>query len=375
MTPFIKPFDNPIYITRPLLPPLKEVYKKIKEIWESKWLTNFGEQHRTFEVELKKYLKVNYLSLFCNGTIALELALQALELTGEVITTPFTFPATSNSLYQKKLTPAYCDISLEDFNINPEEIENLITPKTSAIMPVHVFGNPCNIEKIEKIARNYNLKVIYDAAHCFGVEYKGKPIGTFGDINMFSFHATKIFHTIEGGALTYKDINLNEKLYLLKNFGIKSEEEVLLPGTNAKMNEIQAAIGLLNLQIVNEEIDKRKKLNKIYREKLKDIKGIKYLDENKDIKHNYQYFPILIDNEKFKLNRDQVYDEMKKFNVFTRKYFYPLCIDYGYYSYKDANCLPIAKKIVNEILCLPIYGELTKENVVKICDILLNLKT
>lgn len=367
----IKPFDLPIYITRPILPPLKKVYKKIKEIWESKWLTNMGIQHETFELELMKYLNVKHLTLFCNGTLALELALQALELTGEVITTPFTFPATSNSLYQKKLTPVYCDINLEDFNINSDEIENLITSKTSAIMPVHVFGNPCNIEKIEKIANNHNLKVIYDAAHCFGVEYKGKPIGTFGDVSMFSFHATKIFHTIEGGALTYNDEKLKEKFYLLKNFGIKSVEEVLLPGTNAKMNEIQAAIGLLNLQIVDKEINKRKKLNKVYKENLKEREGIKFLDEKNYVKYNYQYFPILINKEKFKLNRDQVYEEMKKYNVFTRKYFYPLCIDYKYYSRNNTDNFPNAKKIANDILCLPIYGELEEDQIIKICEILL----
>jgi len=370
----IKPFNKPIYIIRPILPPVEEVYKKIREIWNSKWLTNFGEQHKTLKLELRKYLKVKYMSLFCNGTLALQLVLRALELSGEVITTPFTFPATSHSLYLNNITPIYCDINLNDFNINPDEIENLITDKTSAIMPVHVFGNPCDIEKIEKVAHDNNLKVIYDAAHCFGVEYKGKAIGTFGDANMFSFHATKIFHTIEGGALTYNDENLNEKLFLLKNFGIKSEEEVLIAGTNAKMNELQAAIGLLNLKLVDGEIEKRKKLNEVYKNKLKDIEGIKCLEVKKDVKHNYQYFPILINEKKFKLNRDKVYDEMRKFNVFTRKYFYPLCTDYKCYDGYDSAKLPNAKRIVKEVLCLPIYGELTYQNVKKICEILISLK-
>ena len=354
------------------MPPLNEVYKKIKEIWESKWLTNFGQQHETFELELKKYLKVKNLTLFCNGTLALQLACQALELTGEVITTPFTFAATPHSLYQNHLTPIYCDINLDDFNINPDNIENLITRKTSAIMPVHVFGNPCNIEKIEKIAKNNDLKVIFDAAHCFGVEYKEKPIGTFGDISMFSFHATKIFHTIEGGALTYSDKNLQEKLFLLKNFGIKGEQDVYLPGTNAKMNEFQAAIGLLNLQLINEEIDKRKKLTCIYQEKLKDIEGISYLNENKDIKYNYQYFPILVDNEKFSLNRDQVYKALKKYNIFTRKYFYPLCTDYKYFKSNKEILIPNARKIADQILCLPIFGDLKEEDVEKISEIILS---
>lgn len=356
------------------MPPLNEVYKKIKEIWESKWLTNFGQQHKTFELELKKYLKVKNLSLFCNGTLALQLACQALELTGEVITTPFTFPATINSLYQNNITPIFCDIKLDDFNINPDEIENLITPNTSALMPVHVFGNPCDVEKIDNIAKKYSLKVIYDSAHCFGVEYKGKAIGTFGDVNMFSFHATKIFHTLEGGALTYNDEKFNLKFFLLKNFGIKGEEDIFLPGTNAKMNEIQAAIGLLNLNLVDEEIEKRKKLTKIYKVNLKDIIGIRFLEENKEVIYNYQYFPILIDEFEFSLNRDQVYEEMKKYNVFTRKYFYPICTQYKYYPCKDADNFPNAEKIANEILCLPIYGELMEEDILKICEILLYLK-
>ncbi len=370
----IKPFKEPIYIIRPVLPDLKDVNKKIVEIWNSKWLTNFGDQHRALEEELKKYLKVRNLSLFCNGTIALQLAIQVLELTGEVITTPFTFPATSHSLYLNNITPIYCDINLNDFNLAADKIEDLITSKTSAIMPVHVFGNPCDVEKIEQIAKKNDLKVMYDAAHCFGVDYKEKPIGTFGDISMFSFHATKIFHTIEGGALTYNDDDLKDKLYLLKNFGIRDEETVLLPGTNAKMNELQAAIGLLTLSLVDEEIRIRKKLSEVYTSNLKDVEGIRLLDRKKDVKYNYQYYPILIDTETFKMSRDQVYEEMKKYNVFTRKYFYPLCTDYKFYSSEDQNNIPNAKKVANEILCLPIYGELSEEVISNISKILKNLK-
>ena len=369
----IKPFNKPIFITRPLLPPIKEVYKKINEIWESKQLTNFGEQHKSLELELKKYLEVEYLSLFCNGTLALDLACKALELTGEVITTPFTFPATVNVLYLNNINPVFCDIKLDNFNIDPEGIESLITPKTSAIMPVHVFGNPCNIEKIELIAKRNDLKVIYDAAHCFGVKYKNKPIGTFGDISMFSFHATKIFHTVEGGALTYNNEQLKKKLSLLKNFGIKNEEEILIAGTNAKMNEIQAAIGLINLQMVDQEIMKRKKLTFIYQEYLKDVKGITYLEENSDVKYNYQYFPILIYKEKYRLNRDQVYERLKDYNVFSRKYFYPLCTDYKYYLDKNKKYLPNAERIAKKILCLPLYGELKEEDIIKICEILMEI--
>jgi len=333
----IKPFDKPIYITRPLLAPLRQIRKKIKEIWESKWLTNMGIQHQKLESRLLNYLDVQNLTLFCNGTLALQIACKALELKGEVITTPFTFPATVNSLFLNNLTPIFCDIKIDDFNINPDEIEELITPNTSAIMPVHVFGNPCEIEKIEKIAKNNNLNVIYDAAHCFGVEYKGKGIGNFGDISMFSFHATKVFHTLEGGALTFNNSEFKEIFNLLRNFGIKNEEEIILPGTNAKMNELQAAIGLLNLCLVEDEIEKRKKLTSIYREKLKTVEGIKNLEEKKEVKHNYQYFPILIDESKFKFNRDHVYEYLKKFNIFSRKYFYPLCNDYRFSKKKNSN--------------------------------------
>ena len=369
----LKPFSEPINITQPLLPPIKDYYKKIKEIWNSKWLTNMGLQHQTLEIELVKHLQVKYLTLFCNGTLALQLACQALKLTGDVITTPFSFPATVNSLYQNNLKPVFCDINFFDFNINSDAIEELITKNTSAIMPVHVFGNPCEIEKIEKIAKDNNLKVIYDAAHCFGVKYKNKGIGNFGDISMFSFHATKIFHTIEGGALTYHELELKEQLYLLKNFGIQDEEVVILPGTNAKMNEFQAAIGLLNLKYVDMEIEKRKQLSLTYKENLKDIDGIKCLEENKEVKYNYQYFPILIDKIKFKLNRNQVYDNLKKYNIFTRKYFYPLSTNYYFVKKKKNIQIPNAKKIADQILCLPIHGSLKKIDVVKICEILIHL--
>ncbi len=370
----IKSFKEPIFVARPVLPSLKNVFQKIREIWDSKWLTNMGIQHKTLEKELVKYLRVKNLTLFCNGTSALELACWALSLTGEVITTPFTFPATTNSLFRNNLKPIYCDINLDDFNINCDIIDTLITPNTSAIMPVHVFGNPCNIEKIEKVAKQNNLKIIYDAAHCFGVEYKNKGIGNYGDVSMFSFHATKIFHTIEGGALTYNKDSLKEKFYLLKNFGIKNEEEIILPGTNAKLNELQAAIGLLTLELVEIEIEKRKHLIDVYKEILKDVEGIKYLDEKKDVKHNYQYFPILIDENEFKLNRDQVYEKLKKFNIFSRKYFYPLCTDYKFYKNNRNVQLPNAKKIVNQILCLPLYGELTQKNIRIICNILISFK-
>ncbi len=368
----IQPFKEPIYITRPLLPPIRLVNKKIKEIWKSKWLTNMGSQHQSLESELMKYLSVPFITLFCNGTLALQLAFQALELKGEVITTPFTFAATVNALYQNNLKPIYCDINPEDFNINPEIIEESITSKTSAILPVHVFGNPCSVEKIAKIAEDNDLKVIYDAAHCFGVKYKNRGIGTFGDISMFSFHATKIFHTMEGGALTYYNEDLNEQLDLLKNFGIKNETEIVVPGTNAKMNELQAAIGLLNLKLINKEILKRKKLISVYKENLKDMEGIEYLDDAKDTEHNYQYFPIIINQDKYKCDRDQTYNHLMKYNVYSRKYFYPLCTDYKFSKHETSYDIPNAERISKQILCLPLYGELTQNEVEKICEILKN---
>lgn len=364
------PFKKPIYITRPNLPPISKVCNKIKEIWESKWLTNMGAQHKNLELKLLNFLNVKHLTLFCNGTLALQLACQALGLTGEVITTPFTFPATVNSLFQNKLTPIFCDINLYDFNVKIDEIEDLITSKTSAIMPVHVFGNPCDVEKIEKIAQENSLKVIYDAAHCFGVEYKNKGIGNYGDISMFSFHATKIFHTVEGGALTYNSNSLKEKLYLLKNFGIKNEEEILLPGTNAKMNELQAAIGLLTLKLVDNEIEKRKRLITIYKEKLEKIKCISYISEKKNVKYNYQSFPILIDDKCSVMNRDKIYEKLKDYNIFSRKYFYPLVTDYKFVKKETKKSLPNAEKISSQILCLPLYGELSEENVIKIAEII-----
>jgi dTDP-4-amino-4,6-dideoxygalactose transaminase len=369
----MKPFKKPIFVTRPLLPDIQMVYEKINEIWKSKWLTNMGKQHEELEKKLKAYLKVKNISLFCNGTLALELACKALRLSGEVITTPFTFPATINSLIRNQLTPIFCDINYENFNINEDLIEDLITPQTSAIMPVHVFGNPCNILKIKKVANKYNLKVIYDAAHCFGVEYYQEGIGNFGDISMFSFHSTKIYHTLEGGALSYRDLELKDKLYLLKNFGIKNENEVVLPGTNAKMNEFQAAIGLINLKIIDEEIRKRKQLAKIYRENLQNLEGIKCLKIRKNIKYNYQYFPILINSEKYSITRDRVYNEMKKYNVYPRKYFYPLCTDYKYFPFREKINLPIAKRVANQVLCLPIYGGLKSTEVKEICQILYEL--
>lgn len=370
----IKPFEQPIYLTRPVLPDLQKVTEKLKKIWDSKWLTNNGNQHKQLEEKLSKFLKTPNLSLFNNGTTALIVACKALELSGEVITTPFTFPATPHSLTWCGITPIFCDIDPLTMNINADKIEKMITPKTTAILGVHVFGMPCDVCKIEGIAKKYDLKVIYDAAHAFGVEMNDKGIGNFGDISMFSFHSTKLFHTVEGGALSCKNSDLKAKVNLLKNFGIKNEEEVLLSGINGKMNEIQAAIGLTVLDYVEDEKQKRKTLSTIYIKNLQNIKGISFLKDNHDVKKNYHYFVIRINAEKFRFSRNEIYDRLRKYNVFARKYFYPLCSDYSHYKHlpsADSQNLPEAQKAAEEVLCLPLYGELDILDIEKICEIIL----
>lgn len=368
----IKPFEKPIYVTRPPLPARKEVYAKIDEIWDSQWLTNIGQQHREFESKVQEYLGVPNVSLFCNGTMALQLACQALRLSGEVITTPFTFAATSHVLYWNNLKPVFCDIESNSFNIDPDRIESLISPYTTAILPVHVFGYPCDIDAIETISKMYGIRVIYDAAHCFGVEVNDKPIGNFGDISMFSFHATKVFHTVEGGALTYRDSSLKERLELARNFGFKGEEKIVVPGINGKMNEIQAAIGILMLDLIKEEISKRKQLSVVYRKRLKSIPGIDFREDILDVKHNYYNFVITVNEKEFGANRDELYISLKKYNVFTRKYFYPLCSQLQCYKQlpsSSATNLPVAEKISSMVLSLPLYGTLDEEDIERICDI------
>jgi dTDP-4-amino-4,6-dideoxygalactose transaminase len=368
----IKPFEKPIHVTRPPLPERTAVYRKIDEIWDSQWLTNIGQQHKEFESLVQEYLGVPNLSLFCNGTMALQLACQAFRLSGEVITTPFTFAATSHVLYWNNLKPVFCDIESRSFNIDPDRIESLITPYTTAILPVHVFGYPCNIEAIEIIAKRYGIRVIYDAAHCFGVEVNGEPIGNFGDISMFSFHATKIFHTVEGGALTYRDSTLKERLELARNFGFKGEEKIVVPGINGKMNEIQAAVGILMLDLIKAEIRKRKQLSLIYRKRLKNIPGINFRRDIPNVKHNYYNFVITVNEDEFGVNRDELYISLKKYNVFTRKYFYPLCSQLQCYKQlpsSSAANLPVAEKITRKVLSLPLYGILDEEDIQRICDI------
>ena len=356
------------------MPDLDDFTEKLKEVWNAQWLTNNGPQHILFEKKLREVLKVPYLSVFNNGTVALIVACQSLRLSGEVITTPFTFPATPHVLMWNGIKPIFCDIDPVTMNIDAEKIESMITPQTTGILAVHVFGTPCNIDKIQEVAGRYGLRVIYDAAHAFGVELDGAGIGTFGDITMFSFHATKLFHTAEGGALTFNDKNLKPYIDLLKNFGIKNEEEVIMPGINGKMNELQAVLGILVLNYIEEEIKKRRVILDTYRKCLEGINGISLITTDKsNQKMSYQYLVIRINKELFGRSRDYVYQELKKYNVFTRKYFYPLCSNYSCYKHLPSSNLanlPIANKIVDEVLSLPFYGGLTVDDVERICNIL-----
>jgi dTDP-4-amino-4,6-dideoxygalactose transaminase len=373
----IKSFSEPIYTTRPIFPKLKEYTGELKGVWKSKWLSNNGQKVQKLESEIKEELRVPYVSLFNNGTSALLVAIKCLSLKGEVITTPFTFPATPNSLYWNNIKPVFCDVDPVTLNIDADKIESLITNKTTGILAVHVFGIPCDVEKIEKISKKYNLKVIYDAAHAFGSVVNGKSIGTFGDISMFSFHPTKLFHTGEGGALVYKDRKLKEKADLLRNFGIKNENEVLMPGINGKMSELQASMGLVVRRYIKEERRRRQVVKEVYEKQLSNIDGVQIVSSQIKEKNSLQYFVIKIDEKKFGLSRDKVYDLFKKYNVFTRKYFYPLCSSYPYFknlpSSKKKN-LPIANKIVKEVLSMPFYGGLSKDDVKKICRILKSFK-
>lgn len=365
-------FDKPIYITQPLTTNLNKVNNEIKEIWDSKWLTNNGCKHQLLEKKLRNVLKVPQISLFNNGTIALIVAIKALDLSGEVITTPFTFPATPNALVWNNIKPIFCDIDDQTLTISPEKFERLITKRTSGILGVHVYGMPCHVSEINQIAKNFNLKVLYDAAHAFNAEINGRGIGCYGDISMFSFHATKLFHTLEGGALSCNSEKLKTRIDLLKNFGIKNEEEVVLPGLNGKMNEIQASIGLLNLEIISQERSRRREVLKCYLDNLKEIPGIIPFTIPKNTKHSYQYFMVRVKSGYGK-SRDELYNKLRDFNVFSRKYFFPLCSDYPFFrelpSANPSN-LPIAHKVVKEVLCLPFYGALALRDVEKICEII-----
>lgn len=363
-----------IYVTRSSMPEKEEYFREIEELWDSHFLTNMGIKHQKLEKELRDYLSVDNIELMCNGHMALELALQALNLCGEVITTPFTFISTTHAIVRNGLTPVFCDINPLDYTMDVEKIESLITDKTTAILPVHVYGHVCDVEKIQEIARKHNLKVIYDAAHAFGVTYKGQGIGMYGDVSMFSFHATKVFNTIEGGAVCYHEEQFGRELYRLKNFGIRSEEIIDGIGANAKMNEFQAAMGICNLRHVDEEIKKREKVVEQYRNRLSNIPGIVLSSIQKDVIDNYAYFPVLFDEERCGCTRNDIYNRLKEEHIFARKYFYPLtnacqCYDGRF----NIDTTPVAKYVSDRILTLPLYADLSMEIVDKICNIILQL--
>lgn len=365
---------KPIYLTQPYLPPLEEFVPYLEKIWKSKWLTNNGDFHKQFEKELADYLGVKYISLFTNGTLALVTALQTLKITGEVITTPFSFVATTHSLWWNKIKPVFVDIEPGTFNLDPEKIEAAITPQTTAILPVHVYGNPCNVNRIQEIADIYGLKVIYDACHAFGVKHNDESILNFGDMSILSFHATKVFTTFEGGAIVCKDEATKKRIDFLKNFGFAGETTVVAPGINAKMNEFQAALGTLQLKYVDEAIEQRKKVAEKYREQLQYVEGIRLLDDIEGNKHSYSYFPVLIDEEKFGVSRDEVYAELKKNNIMVRRYFYPLISQFPTYKGLDSakpENLPVAEEITKKILCLPIYPGLSSNTVELITEIIM----
>lgn len=363
---------KPVYVTKAFLPPFEEYVDGLKQIWDSAILTNQGPIHNRLIEELKTYLKVQKVSLLVNGHQALEIALRALHLEGEVITTPYSFASTTHAIVECGLTPVFCDIRLDDYNIDENKIEALITEKTTAIMPVHVYGNPCNIDAINSIAREHGLKVLYDAAHTFGVEVNGAGIGSFGDVSMFSFHATKVFNTIEGGALVFSDPAFERDVNLLKNFGIAGPEDVLCVGTNAKMNEFQALMGVLNLQYVENEIAMRKRVVEKYRELLACVPGIRVLEDKPGIKSNYAYFPVLVDETRYGMNRDALFNMLAAHNIFARKYFFPMIPDYACYRDRfPADNLPVSRYVSDRIMTLPIWGTLPIETVEEICQIVL----
>lgn len=367
----MKKFEEKINVTQPSLPDLDDFIKSLKDIWKSKQLTNNGGFHQEFEKQLADFLGIKYISLFSNGTLALISALQVLRISGEVITTPFSFVATTHSLWWNGIKPVFVDIDPKTMNLDASKIEAAITPKTTAILPVHVYGNPCNVDEIEKIGDIYGLKVIYDAAHAFGVELNGNSIMNFGDLSILSFHATKTFNTIEGGAIICHDESTKKRIDFLKNFGFADEVTVVAPGINAKMNELQSAYGLLQIKSFEKQVQKRKKIANNYRSFLNGVKGLKFFDDIDNVKHNHSYFPIFIDEDKYGMSRDELYFKLREKNIYGRRYFYPLISEFpAYRGLESANRekLPIAVKAANQVICLPIYEELSLDYVKIIGD-------
>lgn len=360
-----------ITVTSPLLPSLNEFNELLKDIWRRKWLTNNGHYHQELEKALCEYLKVPYISLFTNGTLPLITALQALHITGEVITTPYSFVATTHSLWWNGIKPVFVDVDPLTGNLNPDKIEAAITPRTTAIMPVHVYGNPCDTQRIQGIADKYGLKVIYDAAHAFGVEVNGESVLNAGDMSTLSFHATKVYNTVEGGALIMHDEATKKRIDYLKNFGFAGETTVVAPGINSKMDEIRSAYGLLNLRQVDAAIEARHQVAVNYREALREVNGIRFMEDIPGVHHNYAYFPIFIDAEEYGMTRDELYFKMKEHNVLGRRYFYPLISEFSTYkgleSARPEN-LPVAHRIADSVICLPMYHNLTESEVNRVID-------
>ena len=364
---------KPVYVTQPFMPPLEEFVPYLQKIWNNKWLTNAGQFHNELESALAEYLGVEHLALFANGTIALVTALQALRITGEVITTPYSFVATAHSLLWNSITPVFVDIDPQTCNLDPNRIEEAISQKTTAIMPVHCYGNPCDVERIQKIADNYGLKVIYDAAHAFKVDYKGQSLLRHGELSVLSFHATKVFTTFEGGAIVCPDAKTKQRIDYLKNFGFVDEITVVAPGINGKMNEVQAAFGLLQLQHMEGNLNRRREIDKNYREALVGVEGIRFLDFHSEATQNGSYFPIFID-ERFRMSRDDLYNKFKTHDIFARRYFFPLISSFPMYrglpSALPKN-LPFANKLTKEVVCLPIYPDFTDEEQRIVIDVII----
>lgn len=364
--------DKLIYVTSPSLPPLEEFLPYLEKIWESKWLTNNGQFHKQFESVLAEYLGVKYVSCFTNGMLALQTGLHALRLSGEIITTPFTFVATTHAIHMHGCTPVFCDIEPDTFTIDPDKVEALITPRTTAIIPVHVYGNPCRHEELKTIADTYGLKLFYDAAHVFGVKKGGVSVCSWGDLSMLSFHATKVFNTLEGGALIAHDEATKKRIDFLRNFGFANDTTVDAPGSNGKVDEVRSALGLLQLKYVDNEIARRKKAADYYRELLKEVKGLTIFQDLPGVQHNYGYFPVLVHEQAYGMSRDHLFEKLRKSNIRPRRYFYPLCSSFPTYRGLPSahpDMLPVAEKVAAEVLCLPLYADLEVEDVERVARI------
>ncbi len=366
------PFDAPIYVVRPMMPPLESYVALLRSVWERRWLTNKGPLHDVLEDALRDYLRVPHLSLTGNGTVSISLACKALGLTGEVITSPFTSPATPNAVHWVGLTPVFADIDPLTLTLDPAAIERAITPRTSAILGVHIYGMPCDVVAIQSIADRHGLRVVYDGAHAFGSELNGESILNFGDASTLSFHATKLYNSAEGGAVVTRDPDVKKAVDLLKSLGIKDEVTVLLPGINARINELQAALGLANLEVLAQEFDGRAKIAAVYRSRMRAWEGVTSFDLPPRVRDNLQYFVIRVDAGRSRVSRDELYERLKPFNVFARRYFYPICSEFAFYADMPSSRpdnLPVALRASREVLCLPFYGTLAPDDAERICDI------